>query len=501
MNLFTQLEQSARNFPSRGALYVGERCVASFAELLDQARGLAAGLAQRYPRRSRIAIISENCADYLVLIYGVWAADMALVPINAKLHPREAQQILHDSQAAMAFVSPKLLDALRPLIGALPTVTVGAHHALMAQPSAARAAIDPADLAWLFYTSGTTGRSKGAMLSHRNLLQTCIAHLADIESVDENCSIIHAAPMSHGSGQLIAPYLSRGARQVIPASSGFDPIEFLDLCELHPSCGAFLAPTMVQRLRQAAEAAHRGRPKNLRLITYGGGPMYVEDLKKSIACFGQVFAQIYGQGETPMTITGLRQTDHHTDDDSILGSVGRVRSGVEVAVVDGDDRALPAGQIGEVVVRGEVVMSGYWDNPQATETTLRNGWLHTGDLASFDERGWLTLRDRSKDMIISGGSNIYPREVEEALLTHPAVGEACVVGQRDDEWGEIVVAFIVAAPGAALSATELDEHCLDRIARFKRPKFYHFVDTLPKNNYGKVLKRELRDRLARGAAD
>jgi acyl-CoA synthetase (AMP-forming)/AMP-acid ligase II len=321
-----------------------------------------------------------------------------------------------------------------------------------------------------------------------------VGYLADVDVADENSSLLHAAPMSHGSGLYILPYVARGARHVIPASSGFEPREFLELCDRHPACAAFLAPTMVQRLRTEAQRSNR-RSANLRTIVYGGGPMYVEELKKALAVFGQVFVQIYGQGEAPMTITSLRRADHLSGDDSILGSVGWARTGVEVAVVDERGSPLPAGEIGEIVCRGDVVMSGYWNNPAASAEALRDGWLYTGDMGSLDARGYLTLRDRSKDVVISGGSNIYPREVEEVLLTHPGVAEVSVVGQPDREWGEIVVAFIVPAPGADLREASLDAHCLERIARFKRPKRYVFIESLPKNSYGKVLKRELRLRL------
>jgi acyl-CoA synthetase (AMP-forming)/AMP-acid ligase II len=193
-----------------------------------------------------------------------------------------------------------------------------------------------------------------------------------------------------------------------------------------------------------------------------------------------------------MTITGLRRADHVDADDAVLGSVGYARSGVDVAVQRDDGSHAEIGEIGEIVCRGDVVMSGYWRNPAATAATLQDGWLHTGDMGSFDERGYLTLRDRSKDVVISGGSNIYPREVEEAILEHPAVVEAGVVGAKDEEWGEVVVAFVV----GEVDPAELDAHLLDRIARFKRPKRYEFIDELPKNSYGKVLKRELRERLS-----
>jgi acyl-CoA synthetase (AMP-forming)/AMP-acid ligase II len=500
MNLFSLLDQAAQRFAPRGAVYRGTELVLTYAELRERALRLAATLRRRCPAGARIAVASENRPEYLELMFGAWAAECVIVPINAKLHPLEMLQIVDDADAALIFASPKRAEALAaemPAAGACEMVVIGsAGYAACFETSPAMAPQSaPESLAWLFYTSGTTGRPKGAMLTHRNLMAMTIAHLADVEALDEHMSQIHAAPMSHGSGLYAPAYLARGARQVIPASGGFEPDEFLDLCDAHPGCGAFLAPTMVQRLRLAAAAAQR-RPANLRSIVYGGGPMYVEELKKSLAAFGPVFAQIYGQGEAPMTITSLRRADHALADEAILGSVGFPRSGVEVAVVGADGRPLAPGEIGEIVCRGDVVMAGYWRNAAATAEALRDGWLWTGDLGSLDARGYLSLRDRSKDVVISGGSNIYPREVEEALLAHAGVSEACVVGAPDAEWGEVVVAFVVRAEGSDVTPQALDAHCLARIARFKRPKRYEFVAALPKNNYGKVLKRELRARLA-----
>ena len=486
MNLFATLDQAAARFGDCGAVYLGEHRLFTWNQLRDRALRLAATLAQAYTAGTRIAIASENRPELVELFYAVWAAECVVVPINYKLHPREMVQILQDSGASIVFASAKIgLGALAPV----PVEIIGDGHyeRRFSTAPAVSPTTDPSALAWLFYTSGTTGRSKGAMLSHRNLTAMTLAHLADIDSPDQNCSLLHGAPMSHGSGLYIAPYVLRGARQVLPASGSFDPDEFLDLCAHHPGSTAFLAPTMIQRLLDTG----RGRPPNLRSIVYGGGPMYVESLKNALAAFGNIFAQIYGQGESPMTITGLRRTDHDSVDDAVLGSVGYARSGVEVRVLDAAGVPTPSGVVGEIVCRGDVVMSGYWNNPQASAETLRDGWLYTGDLGSFDGRGYLTLRDRSKDVVISGGSNIYPREVEEALLEHPGVAEACVVGAPDAEWGEVVVAFIV---GCA-DERSLDAHLLARIARFKRPKRYLVVDELPKNSYGKVLKRELRERL------
>jgi fatty-acyl-CoA synthase len=491
LNMFALLDQAASRFGDRGAVYCGERQLCTWRELRDRALRLATSVRQIAGPGARIAIASENRPEFVELMFAVWAAECAVVPLNYKLHPREMAQILEDANVVQVFASAKIASQLAS-VADLPIETVGteSYSQWLAAERYTPLSTDPSTLAWLFYTSGTTGRSKGAMLSHRSLMAMTVAHLADIDSPDENCSLVHGAPMSHGSGIYVAPYVLRGARQVVPESGRFDPTEFLDLCEHHPGSSAFLAPTMVQRLVQTG----RDRPTNLRTIVYGGGPMYVDSLKKAMAAFGLIFAQVYGQGESPMTITGLRRTDHEASDDAILGSVGYARSGMDVAVLRDDGTPAVTGEIGEIVCRGDAVMSGYWNNPEATRGTLKDGWLYTGDMGSFDERGYLTLRDRSKDVVISGGSNIYPREVEEVLLEHPGVSEAAVVGAPDAEWGEVVVAFIVGAVEPAL----LDAHLLERIARFKRPKRYLFVDALPKNSYGKVLKRELRDALDRG---
>ena len=490
MNVFGVLDQTAGRHGDRGAVYLGERQLWTWAELRERALRLAAAIRREAGPGARIAVASENRPEIVELMFATWAADCVVVPINYKLHPLEMVQIVDDSGAAMIFASPKLAPGLASVTGVpVEVIDSDAYRArLTVEPAVAPRNGDPAALAWLFYTSGTTGRSKGAMLSHRNLMAMTVSHLADFDDPDENCSLIHGAPMSHGSGLYVAPYVLRGARQVVPQSAAFEPEEFLDLCDRHPGCSAFLAPTMVQRLVQT----ERPRPRNLRTVVYGGGPMYVDSLKKAMAAFGPIFVQLYGQGEAPMTIAGLRRADHVDADDARLGSVGYARSGVDLAVVDSAGTTLGVDTIGEIVCRGDVVMSGYWNDPDATAATLHDGWLRTGDMGSFDASGFLTLRDRSKDVVISGGSNIYPREVEEVLIEHPDVTEAAVVGAPDPDWGEVVVAFVV---GTA-TESDLDAHLLDRIARFKRPKRYVYIEELPKNSYGKVLKRELRERLA-----
>lgn len=290
MNLFCLLDQAAARFGDRGAVYLGARQALTWRELRERALRLAGALRSVTGAGARIAIASENRPEIVELMFGIWAAECVVVPVNYKLHPREMRQILDDAGAARVFASPSIaarLDAGTPVetIG-----TGGRYGQWFTGAPAAPPNTDPAELAWLFYTSGTTGRSKGAMLSHRNLTAMTVSHLADFDAPDHDCSLVHGAPMSHGSGLYIPPYVLRGARQVIPESAAFDPEEFLDLCAHHPGCSAFLAPTMVQRL----VATGRGRPRNLSTIVYGGGPMYVESLKKAMAAFGPVFVQLYG---------------------------------------------------------------------------------------------------------------------------------------------------------------------------------------------------------------
>jgi len=330
---------------------------------------------------------------------------------------------------------------------------------------------------------------KGAMLTHLNMRFQNDAYFADIDKLGPGDNALHPAPLSHGSGLYGLPHFAAGGANVIPESGHFDPEEIFGLLEHWPNTSFFAAPTMLVRLMGSGAAR---TPAGLKTITYGGAPMYVADSLRAIDLFGPRLYQLFGQGEAPMTITGLSQ--HFHEKRAHLETCGTARTRVEVKIFDEQDREVPPGEVGEIVTRSECVMAGYWQNPEATAKAMRAGWLHTGDVGSLDAQGFLTIRDRSKDMIISGGANIYPREIEEVLLRHPAVAECSVVGRPHPEWGEEVVAFIVKK--SDVKGGELDALCLDNIARFKRPRDYRFVDSLPKNNYGKVLKTELRKLLA-----
>ena len=504
MNVAAYLHRAARLWPERPALSLGVTAVKAYRDLAREAAILARNLRQRLGLApgDRAAIVMSNCPDYMVVKYALWHAGLCAVPVNAKLHRREFQYILENSGAKALFVNAAMETALAGIEREVPSlkhmISVSSKEwlTLLDGESMAMAEAAPDDPAWLFYTSGTTGRPKGATLTHRNLVAITMNYFADVDAIAPQDCIIHSAPMSHGSGVYGMPHVARGANQVTPESGHFDPAETVELVNRLPGATFFFAPTMVVRLLQSA-ALDKLHLANLKTIVYGGGPMYVADIVKGLERLGPKFVQIYGQGEAPMTITGLSREQHmekqHPRYLERLGSAGVARTDVEVQVFDSDDRPLPAGEIGEIVCRGDVIMKGYWNNPDATAKTLKGGWLHTGDMGSFDQDGFLTLKDRSKDMIISGGSNIYPREIEEVLLRHPDVLECSVIGRPHPDWGEEVLAYVVAKPGAGVSDKALDQLCLDNIARFKRPKGYRFVDALPKNNYGKVLKTELRE--------
>ena len=484
MNLAHLLLRSARWLPERPALALGKRPVRTYREMASRVARLSAGLKTKLNLQTgdRVGIAMKNCPEYYEVMFACWHAGLVAVPMNAKLHAKEFAYIIDNSGAKACFVTPELASSV-------PTgIELGER---LFGDEAPPAAVRPEDPAWLFYTSGTTGVPKGATLTHRNLLFQTHAYFADIDKLGPGDAILHAAPLSHGSGCYGLPHVAAGAANIIPESGHFEPAEVFELLEHWQNVSFFAAPTMIVRLL-ASPAART--PRNLKTITYGGAPMYVADCLRAIELFGPRLYQLLGQGEAPMTITGLPQSFHRSDFAEKLSTCGFARTGVEVKIFDAQDRELPPGEAGEIVTRSDCVMAGYWRNPEASAKALRGGWLHTGDVGSMDAAGFVTIKDRSKDMIISGGSNIYPREIEEVLLKHPAVAECSVVGRPHAEWGEEVVAFIVCT--APIAPTVLDDLCLQNIARFKRPREYRFVDSLPKNNYGKVLKTELRKLLA-----
>jgi len=495
MNLASWLARSGLSHPHMPAAALGSRVVMTYGDLATRAAKLAGALRDKLKLApgDRAAIAAKNSPEYLALLYGVWHAGLAAVPANAKLHGAELGYILEHSGARVCFASEGLDADIAPhapsSLERLIVIGSAEYEALFDADAIAIEPRDGNDLAWLFYTSGTTGKPKGAMLTHRNLAWASHAYGAEVDPVTPGDAILHAAPMSHGSGLYIMQHVARLGVQVVPESGAFEPDEIFALFDRWPNASMFAAPTMIKRLVDSDGSCN---VENIRTLIWGGAPMYVEDCLKALDRFGPRLAQIYGQGESPMTISTLTKQDiadrDHPRWRERLASAGKPYACVDVIVGGADGRPLPAGETGEILVGGDVVMAGYWRNEEATALSLRGGYLHTGDVGAFDAEGYLTLKDRSKDLIISGGSNIYPREVEEVLLTHAAVREVSVIGRPDADWGEAVVAYVVGEAPAA----ELDALCLAHIARFKRPKDYVFVDALPKNNYGKILKTELR---------
>lgn len=500
MNIANWLYQTALSWPSRPALFEGDVLRQTYAELLQSTCNRAAWLRAEHGVQAgdRLAVFARNAPDYIELLHACWWLGAVVVPINCKLHPREAEWIIRDSQAKAVFTESGTIFADQPDIRETPLSASGARDEKITAP----APVEGQDLAWLFYTSGTTGTPKGVMLSHDNLRQMTLCYALDVDCARSEDHMLYAAPMSHGAGLYMFAQIRAGGAHLVPASHGFDSEEIIDLARTRGQLVFFAAPTMVKRLIAASKAqGYSG--EGIRTIIYGGGPMYANDINEALACYGPRFVQIYGQGETPMTISALGRAlvadQSHPRWQARRASVGIAQAAVTLAVLGTDGTPLPPGATGEICVKGPTVMKGYWKNPQASAEALKNGWLHTGDLGHLDEDGFLYLTDRSKDVIISGGTNIYPREVEETLLRHPAVFEVAVIGVPEPDWGEQVVAYVVFEQGRSVSISELDRWCRQHIAAFKRPKHYEFVKDLPKNSYGKILKTELRTQAGSGA--
>lgn len=511
MNIGHTLSRSARTYPDRPAIVFSDQ-VTTYAQFNQRANRLANALRRLgVAAGDHVAILMYNRPEMLEALYACFKLGCAAVPINFRLHPKEFAFIIDHAQAKAVVTSSEFNEPLIGVRALIPDVKhlitpEGAtgelldYETLLAAETDQFADVDvePDDSAWLFYTSGTTGTPKGAMLTHRNLLAMTMGFYADMcPRMTTKDVILHAAPLSHGSGLWALPNIAKATNNVILESKSFDPAEVLRLIQQHRVTNMFAVPSMLNRLMECPQIDQFDH-SCLRSICYGGAPMMVTDILRAIETFGPVLVNLYGQGESPMTISALPQEAHVVDGSELqlkrLGSAGIARTDVEVRIFDTEDRELPVGEVGEIVTRSDLVMKGYWRNPEATATTLRNGWLHTGDVGMMDENGYVFLMDRSKDMIISGGENIYPREIEEVLARHAAVREVAVIGVPDPKWGEAIKAVVSLRDGAAATEDELIDFCKAYIASYKKPKSVDFVDEIPKSNYGKLLKRELREK-------
>ena len=509
MNVATFLTKSAVRFPDRPALQYGSE-ITTYRQFADRALALGGELLARGLKKGdRVAFVMGNRPEILEVIFGCFAAGLVVVPMNARLHPLEMAYLAENSGAKVLVHTGDFEAPLDEHWGSFGSVEhrfgVGCSDAItsydeLTNPQNALAGpvdIDETDACWLFYTSGTTGKPKGATWTHRVVRVCVMNYLADCYNITHEDVMLHVAPLSHGSGIVALPAVARGANNAISDSASFSPDStFSDVERLGVTHIAFMAPTQIVKCLEEFEPG-KYDIGTWKAVCYGGAPIYVEHLKKAVQTFGPVFVQIFGQGECPMTATVLPREEHLEmvkNDDPRLASCGFTRTDVEVKIFDENDEERPPGVSGEIVVRGDIVMAGYWNNPEATAETLRGGWLHTGDVGQFDETGYLFLLDRTKDMIISGGNNVYPREVEEVLITHPAVAGVCVVGIPDDYWGEAVHAVVVPEAGQSPTAKELIDYCAGFMAGYKKPKNVDFVSELPTSAYGKILRREVRAR-------
>ncbi|MGY6535847.1 MAG: class I adenylate-forming enzyme family protein [Pararhodobacter sp.] len=508
MSLAILLANAARRHADSPAVSVGLQTVLTYGQMGARAAALAGGMMARHGLRpgDRVALALRNCPEYLEILFGCWHAGLVAAPMNAKLHAQELAYMAGDCGARLVVADDDIAAALAPHLPGVPQLVPGsaAYRRLLAGDPLPLYPVDPADAAWLFYTSGTTGKPKGAMLSHRNLMAMAIGYLADVDALDERDGLIHLAATSHASGLFGLSFVAKGANNILPESGGYDGNELAGLIGARARLSFFVPPTLLRRM--VADPVLLAAPnQNIRTILLGAAPVFAQDLRAGVQAFGPRLWNGYGQGESPCTITAMSQRDIAdalaAGNESRLASVGTARSGTQVIVADDQGQPLPPGATGEVLVRGETVMAGYWNRPEATAETLHKGWLKTGDMGRMDDAGFLWLLDRRKDVIISGGVNIYAREIEDILHDHPGIAEAAVVGQPDPEWGESVVAFVVPSPGATSDPAAWEQMLAERLARFKRPRHWRIVDTLPKNAAGKVLKRQLRADLATQSGD
>jgi len=457
-----------------------------------------------------LAILLHNCPEFIETLFACFKAGITTVPINFRLHPEECRFIIDNSESAAVVLGADFRDDLYILKDGMPKVKhficvdesipgmEDYENLVESQPVIFEAEeVENHHVAWIFYTSGTTGMPKGAMLTHHNILTMTMNFFADVCPLGPEDAVLHAAPLSHGSGLYAIPNVAKAAANVILETRSFEPEAVFKTIERRKITNMFAAPTMIKRLITHSDIKQYDL-SSLKCINYGGGPIHVQDLKDMVKVMGQVFVQIFGQAESPMTISYLRKEEHLTDGNELqlkrLASAGIPRTDVEVRVVDENDIELPNGTLGEIVVRGEVVMKGYWKNAQATKDTIRKGWLRTGDLGVMDEYGYIYIMDRSKDMIISGGENVYSREIEDVIIKHPSVFEVAVIGVPDDTWGEAIKAIVALKEGQSASEEEIISFCKKYLASYKKPKSVDFVDELPKSAYGKILKREIRDK-------
>ncbi len=504
MNVASLLADAARAWPDRLALVdvdaIGGRRELTYLELEREVARLAAGLRDRgLARGDRVAMLLTNSWQYVVAFLAITHAGCIAVTLNTRLLAKEHVHMVKDSGARLIIAHAALL-ADREALAKLPElgyVDADALHLLARDDVETPTDVRADEVASIFYTSGTTGLPKGVMLSHGAWKQVGDYTRRYLRYGDREVTI-HCAPLTHGSGFLLLPTIEAGG--VTLTCARFDPARVLGLFASESVTNGFFVPSMIRMLLDALGPAKANAPA-MRSLYYAGSPIDPATLTGAVERFGPVVVQSFGQAEAPMFLTVLDHETHRRvaqgELPHLVRSAGLPVEGTRVRIVDDDDRELPGGRTGEIVIRGPHMMNGYWNRPDATAETLAGGWLHTGDVGYLDADGYLYIVDRKKDMIISGGSNVYAREVEEVLVAVDGVREAAVIGLPDPKWGELVTAVLVGEAGARVDDATLDAFCRDHLPDYRRPRRYFWMDELPRNAYGKVLKRELRDRFSK----
>lgn len=519
MNLAHFVTQNARRHGDRAGLIWAGRSW-NWREIDARVSRLAAALAAHgVVKGDRILVHSKNCDEMFWSMFAAFRLGAVWVPTNFRLMPDEVAYLatasgakaflchgdFPDHAAAVRAASPALAFMWRIGEGALGETSVGEAIAAQADANIAEASVEYDDPCWFFFTSGTTGRSKAAVLTHGQMAFVVTNHLADLmPGTTEHDASLVVAPLSHGAGVHQLVQTARGVPTILLSTERFDIDEAFALIERHRVSNIFTVPTILKMMVEHA-AVHRYDHSSLRYVIYAGAPMYREDQKAALKKLGKVLVQYFGLGEVTGNITVMPADLHDPEDgpQARIGSCGFARTGMQVQVQDDQGRELKPFETGEICVIGPAVFAGYYDNPEANAKAFRDGWFRTGDLGHLDEAGFVYITGRASDMYISGGSNIYPREVEEKILTHPAIGEVAVLGVPDAFWGEVGIAVCVAREGAnAVSELELATFLAAKVPRYKMPKRFFFWEALPKSGYGKVPKRLVRDELeARGLLD
>ncbi len=491
MNLASPVADGAAQWPDRVAARLGGRTL-TYAELdersahlgtLLRGRGLVSG--------DRIGVMLPNVPEFLVAYYGVLRAGGVVVPMNVLLKRREIAFYLGDSGAELLLARHDFTEEAAAGAVAVGAELIEVEPAAFAPPvgSQARrpevAEVMDEDTAVILYTSGTTGKPKGAELTHRNLLRNAEVAARMTCGIETGDVALGALPLFHSFGQTVSMNASVRQGATLSLLAKFDPGEVLEIIERDRVSHLYGVPTMYATLLN-----YPGRDdhdvSSLRICVTGGAPMPVEILRGFEEAFGCELLEGYGLSETSPVASS-----NHPGRPRKPGSIGTPIEGVEMKVVDPDDQEVPRGEVGEIVIRGHNVMKGYWQRPEATAEAMRGGWFHSGDVARVDEDGYFFIVDRKKDMIIRGGYNVYPREVEEILYEHPKIREVAVLGMPDSKWGEEIGAAIVLHPGEELSGEEVSEYVRERIAAYKYPRVVWFLEELPKGPTGKLLKRDI----------